>query len=239
MEDSSVPVIEAVGLKKRFGDNVAVDIESLKIWPGECLGLVGNNGAGKTTFFSLILDLIQVTGGAVFSKNLEVRGSEHWKGYTGSYLDEGYVLDFLSPEEYFTFVGGLYDMSEALVVRALGRFEDFFAGEVLDRNKLIRELSKGNQKKVGIAAALLPTPEIVLLDEPFPSLDPTTVNRLKALLRAVREECAVTLLISSHNLNYVTDLCDRIVILEEGKVVRDLQTSRDTLQQLEEYFEIR
>ncbi|UCF39255.1 MAG: ABC transporter ATP-binding protein [Acidobacteriota bacterium] len=231
-------MIKATGLNKNYGTLTALDLSDLEIFPGESFGLVGNNGAGKTTFFSLLLDLIRPSAGNVSSKALNVMGNEDWKSYTGSYLDEGFLIDFLNPEEYFEFVSDLYGIDHASYLSRLDDFAEFFNGEILGRGKLIRELSKGNQKKVGIAAALLPNPEVVILDEPFPNLDPSSVNRLKKILNQTREAHDVTFLISSHNLNHITDVCDRIVVLEKGRIVRDLQTDTSTLQELEEYFAI-
>jgi len=103
--------------------------------------------------------------------------------------------------------------------------------------KFIRELSKGNQKKVGIVGALLPDPDIIILDEPFPHLDPSTVIRLKKMLKE-RQAQGKTVLISSHDLNHVTDICGRIVLLEKGKIISDIQTTDSTLQDLEKYFSV-
>jgi len=236
METETAPIIEVVGLRKQFGSLKALDVPSLRVAAGESLGLVGNNGAGKTTWFSLLLDLIQPTEGCVLSKGRSVEGSEHWKSYTGAYLDEGFLIGFLTPEEYLEFVAGLHRIEDDVYRRALLRFEEFFRGEILGQEKLIRDLSKGNQKKVGIAAALLTEPEVVILDEPFPNLDPTSVNRLKELIQSTRAERGSTFLISSHNLNHVTDLCERIVVLEKGRLVGDLKTGTETLRELEAYF---
>jgi ABC-2 type transport system ATP-binding protein len=236
MRTETAPIVEVVGLRKQFGNLTALDVPSLRVAAGESLGLVGNNGAGKTTWFSLLLDLIQPTEGCVLSKGRSVEGSEHWKTYTGAYLDEGFLIGFLSPEEYLEFVAGLHRMEGDVYRGALLRFEEFFRGEILGQEKLIRDLSKGNQKKVGIAAALLTEPEVVILDEPFPNLDPTSVNRLKELIQSTRAERGSTFLISSHNLNHVTDLCERIVVLEKGCVVGDLKTGTETLRELETYF---
>lgn len=228
-------LIEICSLVKNYNGSPALNLDSLEIEKGESFGLVGNNGAGKTTLFSLMLDLIRPSDGCVRVKDEEVQGSEHWKRFTGSYLDEGFVIDYLRPEEYFEFVAGLYGLSPEDTFQALDRFKDFFAGEILGGKKLIRDLSKGNQKKVGIAAALLVNPELLILDEPFPNLDPSSVIRLKRLLEAEKEKNA-TMLVSSHNLNHVTDVCDRIVVLEKGRIVKDLATSQNTLRELEEYF---
>ncbi|MDD2963349.1 MAG: ABC transporter ATP-binding protein [Bacteroidales bacterium] len=224
------------GLTKSYNNVKVLDLPSLEIAAGETFGLVGNNGAGKTTFFRLILDLIRTDGGELLSFGHNVASSERWKNYTGSYLDEGFVIDFLTPEEYFDFVAGLNGLSKGDVENFKARFEEFFNGEILGKKKYIRDLSKGNQKKVGIAAAMMTDPQVLILDEPFTNLDPSSQIRLKKMLREEREKRPVTMLISSHDLNHVTEVCQRIVVLEKGHVVHDMQTNESTLQVLEAYF---
>ncbi len=231
-------MIKVKDLTKAYNSNVVLNIPKLQIKKGESFGLVGNNGAGKTTFFRLILDLIRANTGMVLSKDINVVGNENWKFYTGSYLDEGFLIDFLTPEEYFKFISGINGLSKGDLDEFLKNFEVFFNGEVIGKKKYIRELSSGNQKKVGIAAALMTNPEILVLDEPFNSLDPTTQIRLKKLLKEMQHEKNVTMLISSHDLNQVTEVCDRIVVLHEGNIVHDIQTNKDTLKELEEYFAV-
>ncbi len=231
-------MIEVKNLTKVYGQATVLNIPELTIQKGESFGLVGNNGAGKTTFFSLILDIIKANSGEVISNGTNVKGSEHWKSYTGSYLDENFLIDFLTPEEYFDFIGSLFSLKKEEIREKLNSYSGFFNGEVLDKKKYIRQLSKGNQKKIGIVAALMFDPEILILDEPFPNLDPTTVIRLKNSLKELNKNKGVTLLISSHDLNHVTEVCDRIVILKEGNIVEDLKTNEDTLKKLEEYFSV-
>lgn len=228
-------MISASGLIKQYGKNTVLNIESIFIGHGESFGLVGNNGAGKTTFFSLITDLIKATGGYVTSKEVNVFLSSHWKDYTGAYLDESFLIDFLSPEEYFEFIGSLHNLSKNEVSKRLEKYSDFFNGEILGKKKFIRDLSKGNQKKVGIVGALLFEPQILILDEPFPHLDPTSVIRLKKIIKDEKIK-GTTILISSHDLNHVTEICDRIAVLEKGKIIHDLKTSSNTLKELEAYF---
>jgi len=231
-------MIQINSLTKVYGSQTILDILDLKIAKGESFGLVGNNGAGKTTMFRCVLDLIRPTSGEVLSKGIDVSKTENWKHYTGSYLDDGFLIDFLTPEEYFQFVADVYGLSDGDVAAFYSEFEDFFNKEVLGKKKLIRDLSSGNRQKVGIAAALISRPEIIILDEPFNSLDPTTQIRLKNLLKTLCKEKEITLLISSHDLNHITEVCDRIVVLHEGKIVHDLVTNQDTLKVLEEYFAV-
>ncbi|NTE05526.1 ABC transporter ATP-binding protein [Agrobacterium tumefaciens] len=227
-------ILEVKNLKKVYGDKTVVNIEHIQITPGETVGLVGNNGAGKTTFFRMLLDLIRPTGGEVLSKGENVAHHENWKNYTASFLDEGFLIDYLTPEEYFTFIGSLNHLSTADVGAYLMQYSEFFNNEILNSGKYIRDFSKGNQVKVGIAAALMQKPEILILDEPFANLDPTTQIRLKNLLKA--QAGSMTTFISSHDLNHVTDVCSRIILVEKGQVIKDFKTDENTLRELESYF---
>jgi len=229
-------MISVKNLKKNYDGVTVLNIPFLDIKQGESFGLVGNNGAGKTTFFSLILDLRRCSEGKVFSDNLDVSQNEVWKEYTGSYIDENFLIDFLTPDEYFKFIAKINDISGHDLDNFYQRFTNFFAGELQNKKKYIRELSKGNQKKVGIAAALLGKPRVLVLDEPFSNLDPTSQIWLKNHLNELKSNNGMTLLISSHDLNHVTEVCDRIVILDHGEIVHDLQTSENTLEELEAYF---
>ncbi len=106
------------------------------------------------------------------NNNVNVRESEDWKSFTSAYLDESFLIGYLMPEEYFYFIGELRGVSKREVDRFLNQFEDLFNGEILKGKKYIRDLSKGNQKKVGIVAALIGEPEVIILDEPFANLEP-------------------------------------------------------------------
>jgi ABC-2 type transport system ATP-binding protein len=223
-------------LKKSYSRNVVLEINSLDIPKGQAFGLVGNNGAGKTTLFSLLLDLIKPTKGKVINNNIDVKESEDWKSFTSAFLDESFLISYLLPEEYFYFIGDLRGVYKREVDNFLNQFEDLFNGEILGGKKYIRDLSKGNQKKVGIIAALIGSPKIIILDEPFANLDPTTQIRLKKIIKKLAQEKETTILVSSHDLQDVTEVSERIVLLEKGKIVRDIKTDSKTLKELEEYF---
>jgi ABC-2 type transport system ATP-binding protein len=232
-------MIQINNLSKIYGTQTVLNLPELTIDKGESFGLVGNNGAGKTTMFRCVLDLIRPNTGVVLSKGNEVSKSETWKLYTGSYLDDGFLIDFLTPEEYFQFIADVYSLSDGDLASFYKEFEDFFNNEVTGKKKLIRDISSGNRQKIGIAGALMPKPEIIVLDEPFNSLDPTTQIRLKIILKHLKNDKGTTLLISSHDLNHITEVCDRIVVLHEGIIVHDMMTNQDTLKVLEEYFAVK
>jgi len=225
-------------LKKQYNGVTVVNIPELTIKRGETIGLVGNNGAGKTTLFRMMLDLIRPDSGEVLSDEKNVAENESWKDYTASYLDEGFLIDFLTPEEYFHFIGGLHNKSKVQVDSELPAFADFFNGEILKKGKYIRDLSKGNQTKVGVAACMIQNPQILMLDEPFANIDPSTQIRLKNMVKDISKEKHITTIISSHDLNHVTDVCERILLMEKGKIIKDIATNSNTLQELEQYFSV-
>ena len=229
-------MIKINNISKQYNTVEVLRIDELEIPEGQSFGLVGNNGAGKTTLFSLFLDLIQPTTGQITSHGTVVSESEDWKPFTSAFIDESFLIGYLTAEEYFYFIGELRGRSKAQVDELLSGFNDFFHGEILDQKKYLRDMSKGNQKKVGIVGALIGDPKVIILDEPFANLDPTTQIRLKQLLKKITEERQATILVSSHDLMHVTEVCERIVVLESGKPVKDIKTSEATLNELEDYF---
>ena len=223
-------------ISKSYSGTQVLKIGELNIPKGQSFGLVGNNGAGKTTYFSLLLDLINPTTGTITSNDIIVSQSEAWKPFTSAFIDETFLIGYLTPEEYFYFIGDLRGQNKADVDALTSKFEDFFNGEIIGKKKYLRDLSKGNQKKAGIVGALIGNPEVIVLDEPFANLDPTTQIRLKQILKDLAEKQGVTVLVSSHDLMHVTDVCERIVVLEKGEIVKDLETNPTTLKELEAHF---
>ena len=231
-------MIKIENLKKQFGETVACNIEALEIKDGEILGLVGNNGAGKTTLFRMLLDLLKPDAGSVTLDGINPAESEAWKDKTGAYIDDSFLIDFLTPEEYFAFLGKISDLSQEEVDNRLKPFERFASGEIFGQKKLIRNLSAGNKQKVGIIAALFNKPQLVILDEPFNFLDPSSQNILKHVLTDYTNETGATILISSHNLQHTIDISTRITLLEKGVVIKDLpNTEASAKTELENYFE--
>ena len=226
-------------LRKNFGEKVAVDIEHYEINQGDMLGLVGNNGAGKTTLFRLMLDLLKADNGKVAINDIDVSQSEDWKSFTGAFIDDGFLIDYLTPEEYFYFIGKMYGLKKEEVDERLVTFERFMNGEVIGHKKLIRNYSAGNKQKIGIISAMLHHPQLLILDEPFNFLDPSSQSVIKHLLKKYNEEYRATVIISSHNLNHTVDVCPRIALLEHGVIIRDIQNENNSAEkELEAYFNV-
>jgi ABC-2 type transport system ATP-binding protein len=231
-------MISVKNIQKAYNGNIVVNIPQLATRQGEIIGLVGNNGAGKTTFFRLVLDLVRADKGEIISNDKNVATTEDWKIYTAAYLDEGFLINYLTPEEYFYFVGSLHNRSHTYVDDFLRNFDAFFDGGILRSGKYIRDLSKGNQFKVGIAACLLQEPKVLILDEPFANLDPSSQLRLIKMLNEWQERYPLTIFISSHDINHITDVCSRILLMEKGRIIKDFDTTADTLRELETYFKV-
>mgnify|MGYP003536905840 FL=1 len=244
--------IQIENLKKSFGEKVAVDIEQYEIKDGEMLGLVGNNGAGKSTLFRLMLDLVKADGGRVLMHpseqeqsqgiaqgSVDVAHTEDWKDWTGAFVDESFLIDYLTPDEYFQFIGRISGRKQEEVDTFLQDFEQFMAGEVAGQKKLIRNLSAGNKQKVGIVGAMLLQPKVLILDEPFNFLDPSSQSAIKRLLVDYNKKTGATILVSSHNLQHTVDICPRIALLEHGVIIRDIEnTDGQAAKELESYFEV-
>lgn len=231
-------MIEISNLRKSFGEKCACDIPQLSIGSGEIIGLVGNNGAGKTTLFRLILDLLKPDSGNVTLDGIDVQQSEDWKTFTGAYIDNGFLIDFLTPEEYFEFIAKVVSISKEELTERTAAFEQFTGGEVFGRNALIRNLSAGNKQKVGIISALITRPKLLILDEPFNFLDPSSQNHLKHIIEEYREATGATIIISSHNLTHTIDISTRILLMEQGEIKRDIsEITPDAISALNEYFD--
>ena len=231
-------MIEISNLRKSFGEKCACDIPQLSIGSGEIIGLVGNNGAGKTTLFRLILDLLKPDSGNVTLDGIDVQQSEDWKTFTGAYIDNGFLIDFLTPEEYFEFIAKVVSISKEELTERTAAFEQFTGGEIFGRNALIRNLSAGNKQKVGIISALITRPKLLILDEPFNFLDPSSQNHLKHIIEEYREATGATIIISSHNLTHTIDISTRILLMEQGEIKRDInEITPDAVSALNDYFD--
>ncbi|MBR0274351.1 MAG: ABC transporter ATP-binding protein [Bacteroidaceae bacterium] len=224
-------------LKKQYGEKVALDIDELNIQSGELVGLVGNNGAGKTTLLRLVLDLIKATDGRVLSADKDVSQSEDWKHYTGSFIDGHFLIDFYTPEEYFTFIAHLYGISDETLHERLETFRPLMHDEILGTKKYLRDFSEGNRQKIGIIGAMMIRPKVLLLDEPFNYLDPSSQIVVARMIAEMNRELGTTTLISSHNLSFVSDISSRILLLEKGKLIKDLPNIEGSaIKELNDYF---
>lgn len=230
--------IKIENLKKIYGQNTVINIPELTLHNGELVGLVGNNGAGKTTLMRLILDLIRANEGRVLSNGNPVNEYFEWKKYTGSFVDKGFLIDYYTPEEFFDFIAGVYGIDSATLVERLQGFESLMRDEIMGTGKLIRDFSEGNRQKIGIIGAMIVNPKILILDEPFNYLDPSSQINIARIIHEVNQQHGTTVLISSHNLNFISEICNRIILMEKGVILKDLTNADEAAaKELQSYFE--
>ncbi|MBF1444529.1 ABC transporter ATP-binding protein [Prevotella nigrescens] len=230
--------IKIENLKKIYGQNTVINIPELTLHNGELVGLVGNNGAGKTTLMRLILDLIRANEGRVLSNGNPVNECFEWKKYTGSFVDKGFLIDYYTPEEFFDFIAGVYGIDSATLAERLQGFESLMRDEIMGTGKLIRDFSEGNRQKIGIIGAMIVNPKILILDEPFNYLDPSSQINIARIIHEVNQQHGTTVLISSHNLNFISEICNRIILMEKGVILKDLTNADEAAaKELQSYFE--
>lgn len=229
-------IVSVRNVKKSYKKKVALNIDRLDIEPGELVGIVGNNGAGKTTLFRSILDLIKPDSGVVFIGEDVVANSNHWKTLLHAFLDESFLIEFLKPQEYFEFIGKTLGLTRSETKAQIGQYQELHNDDITTSTKLIRELSTGSKVRVGLLATLLGDPKIILLDEPYAHLDPSSQAKLSKLIKQLNEK-GVTVILSSHNLHNMAQICTRIILIESGEVIKDEQTSDEVVQEINAYFE--
>ena len=229
--------IKIENLKKTYGGNTVIDIPEFTISDGQLIGLVGNNGAGKTTLMRLMLDFIKANEGRVLSNGNAVNEDFAWKQYTGSFVDKSFLIDFYTPEEFFQFIADAYDIDSETLEERLQEFMPLMRDEILGTGKLIREFSEGNRQKIGIIGAMIVHPELLILDEPFNYLDPSSQINIAKIIHQVNQKYGTTVLISSHNLNFISEICSRVVLMEKGKIIKDMNNeNQEATHEMEDYF---
>lgn len=231
--------VEVVDLSKSFNGKVVVNIPKMSIRKGEIVGLVGNNGAGKTTLLRLVLDLLEPDKGSVLINDLNVHDNETWKKNTGSFIDSGFLIEYLTPDEFFKFIAGVYNINESELSDRLSLFDKFMNDEILNQSKFIRNFSSGNKQKIGIISAMIIYPNLLVLDEPFNYLDPTSQITIKNIIKQLNNDFGTTVLISSHNLDHITEISSKIFLLKNGIIEKELlNEDSKAYEVLKDYFAI-
>lgn len=234
-------MIKITNLNKHFGDKTAVSIPDFCIDANEIVGIVGNNGAGKTTLFRLMLDLLKADEGEVVlhlnDNDINPAESEEWKEHVGAFIDDTFLVNFLTPEEYFAFIARVNNIDKVTLEERIHRYDAFFGGEVLGQGKLIRDFSAGNKQKIGIIGAMINNPQLLALDEPFNFLDPSSQNQLKRLLKEYNDETGATILVSSHNLQHTIEISTHIALMENGQIIKYIGNENMAAEkELQDYF---
>jgi len=228
--------LELDAITKRFGDKTAVDDLSLSLETGAFLGLLGRNGAGKSTTLKMVTGLLKPTSGSIHMLGLDLAVEPlAVKRQIGAMPEDMALLDMLSGPQYLRFVGRMYGLPDALID---DRREELF--DKLDLSVgpkvLLADYSFGMKKKVALCAALIHAPRMVFLDEPFEGIDPVTSRTIKDILHSLQQS-GVTLVLTSHILEVVEQLCPLIAILDEGRLkgfgpLDELRRGGESLEQL-------
>lgn len=202
-------------IKKKYGTIDALRGISVALKAGEVVGLLGPNGAGKSTLMKILTGSVEQWDGTITYKGADLRDSlKNIQQRTGYLPENNPLYEELYVLEYLQFIASLYKIKNpplASIIEQVGLTEF--------KNRKIETLSKGYQQRLGIAAALLHDPEILILDEPTTGLDPNQMVEIRKLIRSLGEDKIVIL--SSHILSEVESICDRVLIIKEGKLVAD------------------
>ncbi len=222
-------MLEIKNLVKSFGENTAVDNISFKVEKGEIYGLIGRNGAGKSTTFRMILGIIEPTSGTILYDNKKIKGEISDK--IGYLPEEGSLIPSYTVLELCEYYGSLKLMkSEDVRKRLIEWLDEFNVIEYL--NKKVKDLSKGNKQKIQFIVSVLHNPDLIILDEPFSGLDPISVDELKKAVLKLKKE-GKTIIFSSHRMEHIEELCESVMILDKGKAIL-----QGKLKEIEENYEI-
>lgn len=208
-------MLEVLGLRKTFGSVTAVDDVSFSIDSGHIMGLIGQNGSGKTTTFRMILKLLTQDEGTVRWNGQKF--SKEFFNHVGYLPEERGLNQKMTVEHQILYFAQLRGKTKAEIEPLIDGWLDEFK-VVGTRKDKIKSLSKGNQQKVQLITTLIHEPELIILDEPFSGLDPVNAELLENGIRKARERGA-SIIFSSHNMNNVEDLCDNLVMLKNGRSV--------------------
>ena len=211
-----------------------LQIDNISVQKNEICGIVGNNGAGKSTLLNSILDLIEIDNGIIKINDVDVKRRDSWKQYVGAYYDESFLIDFLSPEEFFLFTGMMHDMKKEDIELELNLFAPFFSDKSVE--KKIKDFSMGNKQKIGIIGAFLHRPKLIILDEPFSHLDPSSRIILQNIILDYKQKHDITFIISSHDINIIQSICDNIILLDNGVIKKVFSTKKQNFNELTSFF---
>ena len=211
--------VQAEGLTRSYGDRLAVDNISLKVHRGEVLGLLGVNGAGKSTTMNMLAGIHMPDKGKIsISEYSLTENPMQARGSLGYLPEQPPVYPELTVDEYLVYSAKLRRIAVDSIPEALNQAKKRCGLESTGK-RLIRNLSKGYQQRVGIAQAIIHKPDIIILDEPTVGLDPVQIVEIRKLIRELGNDHSVIL--STHILPEVQSVCDRVIILRQGKVVHN------------------
>ncbi len=225
-------IFEFKNICKAFGKKEVLNDVSFNIQQGEYVGLVGNNGCGKSTTIHLALNLIQPNSGSIsFFGDVHQPGKNKFRNHVGIVLSEPYYIENYSVKKYLSFVGKFQNLQKEIISERSSNLCNLLSITNWEKEK-IKNLSSGNKMKVSIAAALLHNPKFLILDEPFTHLDIETTNIIRSVLIKIKQK--KTMLISSHNLDLIMELCDRFLILDHSEIRLDISKKDHTPESLKD-----
>ena len=234
--DAAPPAIAVRDLRKVYGSKAAVDGLTLTVPAGCFYGFLGPNGAGKTTTIRMLMGLVPPTSGEIEILGFKLPSQDiEVKSRIGLVPDESLLFDHLTGTEFIEFVGRIYKLPRAVARERARELMELFELDAGSR-KLIAEYSKGMRKRVAMAASLIHRPQLFLMDEPFEGVDAVGARLMKEiLLDQVRQ--GATIFLTSHVLEVVERLCDRVAIIHDGKLVVDstmaeLRSGSETLEDI-------
>ncbi len=214
-------MIELHHLTKRFGSFTAVDNVDLNVPVGQFFGFLGPNGAGKTTTIKMMTGLYEPTEGSCAISGLDIQRNPVQAKRTFGYVpDQPFLYDKLTGREFLQFVGGLYAIApEDLGPKIEELQETFEIGSFID--KRAEEYSQGMRQRIVLSAALLHDPRVLIIDEPLVGLDPRSARLVKDTLKRKTGPGGITIFMSTHLLEIVEELCDRIAIIKDGRIIHE------------------
>lgn len=219
-------------ITKQYGTQTALDAVSFSIKKGEIVGFLGPNGAGKSTMMKILTSYIKASEGNAMVNNFSVATEALSVKKSVGYLPENNPLYLdMYVREYLAFNSGVYNTDKSAIEEVIVQ-----TGLTPEAHKKIGELSKGYRQRVGLANALLHNPEVLILDEPTTGLDPNQLIEIRALIKNVGKQKGKTVLLSTHIMQEVEAICDRVIIINKGKIVLDKQMNelKDSKQQIVE-----
>lgn len=219
-------------ISKNYGEQKALDSISFSVKKGEIIGFLGPNGAGKSTLMKILTTYISADEGDAFVNDFNVKTEAKKVQQSVGYLPEHNPLYLdLYVKEYLAFNANVYGVTKSRINEVVE-----LTGLTPESHKKIEQLSKGYRQRVGLACALLHNPEVLILDEPTTGLDPNQLIEIRELIKNVGKD--KTVFLSTHIMQEVEAICDRIIIINKGKIVEDKKLKSASVKQLEQIIEV-
>lgn len=207
--------LQIINLTKKFGEQIALNTINIEINNNEIIGLLGPNGAGKSTLMKSIVSALKIDQGAILFDGKDIRENEIAVKKKMGFLPENNPLyREMYVKEYLNFVAELHQISKERIDEVID-----LVGITPEKSKKISQLSKGYQQRVGLAQAILHSPDLLILDEPTNGLDPNQIIEIRNVIKQIGKE--KTVILSTHIMQEVEALCTRVILIHEGNIIQD------------------